>query len=785
MLRSKVTLLFLAFAVAIFAVAGMAMAQTTDTSGSTAAAPTIQSDKEDYPPGGLVTLTGSGWQSGETVNIKVNDTYGASWSRNVDVTADASGNITDSFNLPDWFVSDYNVTATGTQSGTVTTTFTDSQPEPLAGVSVASPTSVTVTQGTAAPYGNVSVDMVGNSSNCTVTLVTSTQSGDTGLPAGASASFGNSPVTTNADFTSSLSVSTTGVNPGTYTFHVNAQKGANCQGSSAAVISTQQLTLKVNSATQNTNTAVASDNNPSTYGDPVKFTATVTGTSTDPSGVGTVAFKDAGNTISGCSAVPLTGNKADCTTSALNAGSHSITAVYSGGTGYNGSTSSALTQNVDKATLTVTANDESREYGEANPNFTGTLTGVKNNDPVTASYTSAATPSSDVGSYPIVASVNATAAVLANYEVSATDGTLTVTKAPLTIKANDESREYGETNPTFSGSIVSGLKNGDALSVTASSSATAASDVGTYDIVPELSGAKASNYDVTAQNGTLTVTPAPLSAEANNASRKYGEANPTFTGTLTGVKNGDAITASYSSAATQASDWGTYSIVTSLNDPNSKLANYQTPVLTNGTLTVTKAPLTIKADDASRFFGDPNPAFTGSIVNAASTVKNNDALTVSASSVATQSSPVGTYAIVPVLNGAKATNYEVTAQNGTLTIKAWTTKGFYPPVDMGGVVNTVKGGSTVPLKFELFSGATELTDTSAIKSLTATKSTCAPGAAEDAIEVTATGGTSLRYDSTGGQFIYNWKTPTGAGCYTVTMTANDGSKITAYFKSLK
>ena len=71
--------------------------------------------------------------------------------------------------------------------------------------------------------------------------------------------------------------------------------------------------------------------------------------------------------------------------------------------------------------------------------------------------------------------------------------------------------------------------------------------------------------------------------------------------------------------------------------------------------------------------------------------------------------------------------------------------------------------------------------------MTATKrSPARAGATEDAIEVTATGGTSLRYDTTGGQFIYNWKTPTGAGsCYKVTMTANDGSTITAYFKSLK
>jgi hypothetical protein len=117
------------------------------------------------------------------------------------------------------------------------------------------------------------------------------------------------------------------------------------------------------------------------------------------------------------------------------------------------------------------------------------------------------------------------------------------------------------------------------------------------------------------------------------------------------------------------------------------------------------------------------------------------------------------------------------------TVKAWTTKGLYQPVDMNGVYNAVKGGSTVPLKFELFKGTTELTDTANVKSLQSTKVTCASGATIDDIETVATGGTSLRYDSTGGQYIYNWKTPTGAGsCYKVTITANDGSSLSAYFK---
>lgn len=117
------------------------------------------------------------------------------------------------------------------------------------------------------------------------------------------------------------------------------------------------------------------------------------------------------------------------------------------------------------------------------------------------------------------------------------------------------------------------------------------------------------------------------------------------------------------------------------------------------------------------------------------------------------------------------------------TVLAWTLKGFYAPVDMGANVwNTVKGGSSVPLKFEIFSGA-ELTSISAVKSFTATAVTC-PGssAVMDAIELTTTGGTSLRYDSTSGQFIQNWQTPRKPGtCAVVTMTAQDGSTISANF----
>src|SRR4029078_7819424 len=87
--------------------------------------PTIQSDKDDYPPGGRVTLTGANWQPGEVVHIYVNNDTGSSWSRIVDVVADETGHITDAFNLPDWFVAEYSVKSTGPISGTANWMFTD------------------------------------------------------------------------------------------------------------------------------------------------------------------------------------------------------------------------------------------------------------------------------------------------------------------------------------------------------------------------------------------------------------------------------------------------------------------------------------------------------------------------------------------------------------------------------------------------------------------------------------------------------------------------------------
>src|SRR4029079_1626385 len=142
------------------------------------------------------------------------------------------------------------------------------------------------------------------------------------------------------------------------------------------------------------------------------------------------------------------------------------------------------------------------------------------------------------------------------------NGTLTVTTAALAVTADNHSRVYGSVNPTLTGTLT-GVQNSDNITANYSTLADAGSPIGTYNIAPALNDptGKLTNYSVTVNDGTLTVTAAALTVTADNHSRVYGSPKPTLTGTLTGVRNGDNITASYSTVAVLTSPVGTHSII--------------------------------------------------------------------------------------------------------------------------------------------------------------------------------------------------------------------------------
>jgi len=376
------------------------------------------------------------------------------------------------------------------------------------------------------------------------------------------------------------------------------------------------------------------------------------------------------------------------------------------------------TLTVSPAPLSVTAANASRQYGDANPLFTGTITGIKNNDAITATYASVADPTSSVGTFAIVPTLVDPGTKLGNYAVLSTNGILTVTTAPLTVTAASASRIYGDPNPVLNGTIV-GIKNADNITATFVTAATPASSVGTYPITSALADPnnKLGNYSVTPINGTLTVNQASLVVTGTNASRLYGDANPAFTGTITGIKNADNISATFASAATAASAVGNYPIVPTLVDPATKLTNYSV-TSNNGTLTVNPAALTISAADATRAYGDPNPAFTGSIAG----LKNGDVITATFVSTATAGSAVGAYPITPapVNPGSKLGNYIVTANNGTLTIttvpltvnagNASRAYGDPNPAFAGSIIG-LKNGDNITANYSSIAGLTSLVGT--------------------------------------------------------------------------
>src|SRR5204862_208609 len=123
-----------------------------------------------------------------------------------------------------------------------------------------------------------------------------------------------------------------------------------------------------------------------------------------------------------------------------------------------------------------------RVYGANTPALTGAITGVQNDDGITASFSTIATSRSPVGSYAIVPSLADPSNKLNNYSVSLTNGALTVTKSALIVSADNKTRIYGAANPPLTGAI-DGVQNGDNITPSYGTPATASSNVGGYPIV--------------------------------------------------------------------------------------------------------------------------------------------------------------------------------------------------------------------------------------------------------------------------------------------------------------
>ena len=333
------------------------------------------------------------------------------------------------------------------------------------------------------------------------------------------------------------------------------------------------------------------------------------------------------------------------------------------------------TYTISKAPLTVKTDSLSRLYGDENPEFALSYSGFVNgeNESVLSNKgtaTTSATAESNAGEYPItISGVTAN-----NYDAQYEAGVLYIKKAPLSVTANNATKIYGDNNPTISLSY-SGLKNNEASpemisSFNISTDATKTSNVGEYDIA--VSGGEAKNYEVTNYtNGKLTIAKAPIKITVNDTTKIYGDDNPIFEFSCSGLKNNDTTSSIFSTfpvltcTATKDSSTGNYDIIASEGEAQ----NYEIVSYTNGTLTVAKAPLTITAHNYTKLYGDKNPTFEYTCSGFKNSDNSNEIFETKPQVIcnATEKSSVGEYEINII--GGNAKNYEIAnITKGILTI---------------------------------------------------------------------------------------------------------------------
>ena len=341
---------------------------------------TVKTDKDDYLPGEIVTISGSGWQPGETVTLRVTEDADSHYDWNLTAVADAQGNIVNQEFYPrqdeqfQHLGMRFYVLASGA-GWQALNTFTDGAVRlramaggsdigvtfPIGSLRVFTPATNTACAGTPSttfPTAPLTTDTGGNGYVSVPGMSVSTSGGQGSFSAQAP-----SPVTIGAT---------------TYAFTgwLGDSDNEDLQGTIGTTgcfnnLGNGQISITANYvATVNTTTTVASSANPSTFGQAVTFTATVTPASGTTRPSGSVQFRidgtDFGAPVSLSPGAGNTSVAASGSTSTLSvAGSpHVITAVYSPTGAFNTSTGT-LNQTIN------TANSSTTLVSSANPSKFG------------------------------------------------------------------------------------------------------------------------------------------------------------------------------------------------------------------------------------------------------------------------------------------------------------------------------------------------------------------------------------------------------------------------------
>jgi hypothetical protein len=452
----------------------------------------------------------------------------------------------------------------------------------------------------------------------------------------------------------------------------------------------------------------------------------------------------------------------------LGAGTHTLKVTAAETSNFN-ATSKEVSITVNKAEQAISWSDpDSITYDT--PLGAAQLNATRTKGDGALTYSPAAGATLPVGTH----ALKVTAAETANYKAASAEVSITVNKVNQEIAWNDPAPiTYG--TPLSETQLNASLAKGDGA-LTYSPAAGELLNAGTHTLT--VNAAETANSYAASKQVSITVNQAEQTINFEALSGKtFGDS--AFTVSATGGASGNPVTFTASGNCTVSGATVSITGAGSCTVTASQVGNdnYKAATSVSQSFSIAKANQAISwATPSAIIYGT---ALSETQLNASLSTGDG---TLSYSPAAGTVLATGTHTLR--VNASETSNYNATSATVLLTVNPWDLKGFYAPVDMGGVVNTIKAGSTVPLKFEIFA-ASELTNTSAISSFkTATVQCSTLSSTSDEIEVTTTGGTSLRYDSTAGQFIQNWQTPkTVSTCYRATLTTQDSGTITAYFKT--
>ncbi len=316
------------------------------------------------------------------------------------------------------------------------------------------------------------------------------------------------------------------------------------------------------------------------------------------------------------------------------------------------------TLTVDPLTITITGDDASKSYGDADPAFTySTEPSLRGGDEFTGALSRE--PGETVGEYDFVLG---TLDAGPNYRLELSGGALTIDERALEITAQPADKVYGDADPEFTWSITDGsLLEGDELG--GALGREAGEDVGEYDLT--LGTLAHPDYVITFVPSSLTITPRTLDIVIDDSSKTYGDDDPTFTASSDDLVGDDVLTGAPQRETGE--DVGVYQIGVGTLGAGS---NYELGAVSEGAFEIQARPLQVTADDESIAYGDTLPAGGWAITDGG--LVGDDTLTGATIAFDPASpSDVGTYAVLvsdATFGGTAATNYDVEYVPGTLTI---------------------------------------------------------------------------------------------------------------------